>query len=42
MEHRLHPSDATEIEFRGGEFTRCDGNYCSVAEFCDQYNGEKT
>ena len=40
-QHRLHPSDATEIEFRGGEYTRCDGNYCSVAEFCDQYNGEK-
>jgi len=25
-----------EIEFRGGEYTRC-GNYCSVAEFCQQY-----
>jgi len=25
-----------EIEFRGGEYTRC-GNYCSVAEFCSQY-----
>jgi len=25
-----------EIEFRGGEYTRC-GNYCSVAEFCNQY-----
>ena len=35
-QHRLHPSDATEIEFRGGEYTRC-GNYCSVAEFCQQY-----
>ena len=39
-QHRLHPSDATEIEFRGGEYTRCQGNYCSVAEFCDQFNGE--
>lgn len=33
-----------EIEFRGGEYTRC-GNYCSVAEFCNQYkerlNGKK-
>lgn len=37
-QHRLHPSDATEIEFRGGEYTRCKGNYCSVAKFCDQYN----
>ena len=25
-----------EIEFRSGEFTRC-GNYCSVADFCNQY-----
>ena len=25
-----------ELEFRGGEYTRC-GNYCSVAEFCNQY-----
>ena len=24
-----------EIEFRGGEYTRC-GNYCSVADFCKQ------
>ena len=25
-----------EMEFRSGEFTRC-GNYCSVADFCNQY-----
>jgi len=25
-----------ELEFRGGEYTRC-GNYCSVADFCNQY-----
>ena len=25
-----------EIEFRVGEYTRC-GNYCSVADFCNQY-----
>ena len=25
-----------EIEFRSGEYTRC-GNYCSVADFCNQY-----
>ena len=29
-----------EIEFRCGEHTRC-GNYCSVADFCNQYKGEK-
>ena len=37
QKHRLHPNDATEIEFRGGEYTRCEGNYCSVAEFCNQF-----
>ena len=25
-----------EMEFRSGEYTRC-GNYCSVADFCNQY-----
>ena len=29
----------TEIEHRAGEFTRCKGNYCGVAEFCNQYQG---
>jgi len=29
-----------EIEFRGGEYTRC-GNYCSVADFCNQYKERK-
>ena len=29
-----------EIEFRSGELTRCMGNYCSVAEFCNQYKGD--
>lgn len=27
-----------DIEFRKGEYNRCKGNYCSVAEFCQQYN----
>ncbi len=30
----------TEIEHRAGEFTRCKGNYCGVAEFCNQYQGD--
>lgn len=34
--------DKMEIEFRRGERTRCEGNYCSVAEFCEQYKGWKT
>ena len=29
-----------EIEFRQGEYNRCKGNYCSVAQFCQQYIGE--
>ena len=28
------------IEIRSGEYTRCKGNYCSVAEFCNQYKGD--
>ena len=28
-----------EIEYRKGEKTRCEGNYCGVAEFCDQFKG---
>jgi hypothetical protein len=30
----------TEIEHRAGEFTRCRGNYCGVADFCNQYQGD--
>ena len=26
-----------DIEFRKGEYTRCKSNYCSVAEFCTQF-----
>ena len=29
-----------EIEYRAGEFARCKGNYCGVAEFCSQYRGD--
>jgi hypothetical protein len=28
------------VETRAGEFTRCAGNYCGVAEWCGQYQGE--
>lgn len=28
------------IEERKGGYTRCEGNFCGVAEFCDQYKGE--
>ena len=27
------------IEHRKGELTRCQGNYCGVSEFCEQFNG---
>lgn len=30
-----------EVEHRKGEKTRCEGNYCGVAEFCEQYIGWK-
>lgn len=29
-----------EIEHRPGEYTRCKGNYCGVADFCHQYRGD--
>ena len=29
------------IEHSHGEFARCVGNYCGVAEFCTQFNGGK-
>ena len=28
------------VETRAGEYTRCTGNYCQVAEWCYQYQGE--
>ena len=28
------------VETRKGEYTRCTGNYCGVAQWCDQYQGE--
>jgi hypothetical protein len=34
--------DKLDIQFRAGERTRCEGNYCSVAEFCEQFKGWKT
>lgn len=34
--------DKMEIQFRMGQRTRCEGNYCNVAEFCDQFKGWKT
>lgn len=32
--------DGTHIEYRPGIPNRCAGNYCSVAPFCEQYQGE--
>lgn len=29
------------VEVRPGEPKRCTGNYCGVAQWCDQYQGEK-
>jgi hypothetical protein len=28
------------VEERKGKASRCEGNYCNVAEFCSQYKGE--
>ena len=34
-------SDALFIETRKGEYTRCEGDYCSVSEYCTQFATEK-
>jgi len=31
--------NALRVEHRPGEYVRCDGDYCGVAEFCSQYRG---
>lgn len=28
------------VEHRAGEYVRCNGNYCGVADFCSQFKGE--
>jgi hypothetical protein len=35
-------ADALYIEHRPGSFTRCEGNFCGVAEFCNQFKGDKS
>ena len=35
----LHEGIKYIIEHRKGELTRCQGNYCGVSEFCEQFNG---
>jgi hypothetical protein len=30
-----------EIEHREGEYVRCNGDYCGVANFCSQFKGDK-
>lgn len=39
QEHVDSSDKKLEIEYRQGEKTRCEGNYCGVAEFCEQYHG---
>jgi len=34
-------ASALYIEHRPGSFTRCEGNYCGVADFCSQYKGDE-
>lgn len=33
--------DGQEVEERPGEFTRCEGNWCRVADFCDQWRSSQ-
>lgn len=39
-EEKKKGANALFIEHRQGEHTRCEGNYCGVAEFCSQYKGD--
>ena len=32
-------ADALSIDLRRGEFTRCEKNYCGVADYCSQHKG---
>ena len=41
-EHVASSDKKLEIEFRKGDKTRCEGNYCNVAEFCEQFKGWRT
>ena len=36
----LKEKEGYVIEVREGKASRCEGNYCNVAEFCSQYKGE--
>jgi len=38
--HELALKEKGYVEVRPGEPKRCTGNYCGVAQFCDQYKGE--
>jgi len=33
--------DGLYVDHRKGEFIRCAGNFCGVAEFCEQYKGDE-
>lgn len=33
--------EGSNVEYRSGRPVRCDGNYCSVSQYCDQYRKDK-
>ena len=37
IEFQMEQVVPVEMEYREGELTRCNGNFCGVAEFCSQY-----
>jgi len=40
-EEFMKDKENLEIEHREGEYVRCNGDYCGVANFCSQFKGDK-
>ena len=36
---RVNDGKIAVVEHRAGEYVRCNGDYCGVAEFCSQHKG---
>lgn len=39
VERKLNGKEGYDIVFEEGEMTRCQRNFCGVAQYCDQFNG---
>ena len=39
--NRVNDGKIAVVEHRAGEYVRCNGDYCGVAQFCSQYKGNR-